>query len=106
MIEKWLYREQANYRLSGDEKALIVQCALGNNFKWIGSLSCLSPTDYRALRVPIQQASYANQEQGRFSSEEEAFNWIIEQVEVELAQKPYHFNLPVIPRPPFKPRLP
>jgi hypothetical protein len=105
-MEKWLYREQANYRLTGSENAYVIQCAMGNKFVWIGSISRLSSTDYRVMRVPVHQGSYDKLEPGRFSSEEAALNWIIDQAEPEISQTPQRFKMSNIPKHPVKELLP
>src|SRR5205823_8121697 len=99
-MEKWLYREQANYRLRGGENACIVQCAMGTKYLWIGSVSSIAENDYRAMRVSVHQPSYDKLERGQFSTKEQAMNWIIDEAEAELQGEVYCWLGAVTPKHP------
>jgi hypothetical protein len=96
-MEKWLYREQANYHLAGTESTCIVQCAVGTRYVWVGNVATVSPSDYRAMRVSVHQPSYDKLERGQFSTKEDALEWVIALSEAELNAKPYDWGLAVIP---------
>src|SRR5438128_2201207 len=95
-MEKWLYREQANYHLVGTEGTCIVQCSIGTRYVWVGNVATVSPTDYRAMRVSVHQDAYDKLEHRQFRTKEEALNWVIALPEAELSAKAYDWGVPVI----------